>query len=736
MTKAERRVTGERHSGPTPAPTPHGRFVCYAGPIGAILLALAAYANSLRDGFVYDDPAIILRNPAVLEEYNGRAVPWYEAWRRPYWPDTNAKTGQDVLYRPLTVQTYAWDMRFLGPNPWWFHLVNVGLHALASLGAWWLARRLCRSDAAGLIAGWLFAVHPIHTEAVTSIVGRAEILATVGTLGALFALDRLLHAERRPATVAWGLVTVLAAAAAVFSKESGAAVIPIAAMFAWWLLRTTTARRRTLRAVVVLAATLVVFGIYLQMRYDVCGGRLRVAGQMAGAGNVLRETAGLPRLLTPLSLVGRYVGLMLWPGRLLADYSYAVVRPTASPLEPYFLLGLITLILMAVAAVRSLRTEAAPAVATVGWLASYFFVSNSVILIAVMMAERWFYAPSLWMLVLLVMGGEWLLARYAGREHLSRLIAGPAPRMLFAGVVIALGARTWVRNADWRNTVTLFEHDLRSTSPPNRSAFFASALAAIRMDEGRFAEAEQLAREAVASYPESANIQCDLAEVLLATSRPAEALKVAVEARRIAPNDPRATAVFDAAQSAAEGIDLKAKLRDAQERIARDPNDARAYLAAADALERMGQFASAAEHYQRATQLDANSLPAWLGWGRTLASLNRSGEAVAVYEKIVARWPGPEAWEAHANLALQLMDKARGKLYQPERAIEHAERALQLAPAELRMQLTVNLAEVCANCGHRERAIGLFERVIRQLAPNDPQRRRLSERVEFLRKGG
>lgn len=736
---------------------PRSSVAASVGAVGAAALAIIAYANTLGNGFAYDDHTIILNNPAVLQEYQGRPVPWSEPWRRPYWPESNRRQGQDVLYRPLTVQTYAWDMRLAGPSAWWFHLVNVVLHAAVSVGAWWLASRLCGSVAAGLVAAWLFAVHPIHTEAVTGIVGRAEVLATGGAVAALLALERMLQAKRRVVVALWGFVAVAAAATAIFSKESGVAVIPISLVFVWWLRRAGGPSSSVWRrAAPVLVAMVLVFGLYLQMRYDVCGGRLRIAGQVGGAGNILRETRGLPLALTPVSLVGRYVALMAWPGRLLADYSYAVIKPTRSPLEPCFVVGLVTLGLMFLAAIRSawaaaargrsmdrpataaaigsVRAGGAAFVAVAGWLSSYVLVSNSVVLIGVIMAERWFYGPSLWFTVLVVMGAAHLLRGYLAAGRRKRQSVRIGSRVAFALVLAALCARTWVRNGDWRDTTSLMEHDLLAMSPGSRSAFFAASLAGTYLGEGRLADAERLAREAVATYPENAAIQCTLAEVLLAEGRSAEALRVAVEAQRILPSDPEVTAVLDRARSAVAGVDLEANLRSAEERIRQNPNDVAACLAAGDALEQLGRFERAAERFRQAAQRDANSSAAWLGWARTLAAANRFEEAVGLYEQIIRRWP--DSWEAHANLALQLMDKARGPLYQPERAIRHAEEALRLGPAEMRTQLTLNLAEVCASCGRTDRAIRLFEQVIQTLSPKDPQRRRLNDRIEFLRKGG
>jgi len=388
----------------------------------------------------------------------------------------------------------------------------------------------------------------------------------------------------------------------------------------------------------------------------------------------------------------------------------------------------------AAAAIGPVPANGAVLVGVAGWFFSYVLVSNSIVLIGVIMAERWFYGPSLWLTVLGVMGVQYVLSRYLGAARVERQGVRIASRAAFALVLVALCARTWVRNGNWRDTASLMEHDLRVMIPGRRSAFFASSLAAARLREGRLAEAERLAREAVGIYPENAAIQCTLAEVLLAEKRPAEALQVAIEAQRILPSDAQVAAVVEQARSAVEGVDLEANLRSAQERIGRNPEDVAAYVAAGEAFERLGRYEQAAERFRQAVERDAGNEAAWLGWARALAASNRFEEAARVYEQILRRWP--DSWEAHANLALQLMDRARGPLYQPEKAIRHAEEALRLAAAEMRTQLTLNLAEVCASCGRTDRAIRLFEQVVRGLAPTDPQRRRLNDRIEFLRRGG
>lgn len=713
-------------------PVEHHPLRRFRGMIVVIGLCAVAYANSLGNGFVYDDVAIILDNPAVAESLDGHAVPWYEAWRRPYWPETNTRSHIDVLYRPFVVQTYAWDMRLLGPSGWWFHLVNVALHAAAAVALLRVARQLTNSATCGFVAGCLFAVHPIHTEAVAGIVGRAEILTLLGVLGTLIATDRLLLARRVWAIGALGLAAAVFAAVAVFSKESGAGVIPTTVAYAWWRRRHSAGSPRVWRRCLPLMVVMVaMFAAYLVMRYQVCGGRLRITGQMGGTGNVLREITGWPRWITWVSILGRYVWLMVWPERLLADYSYAVVRPTTSPLEPFFLLGITTLAVLGFVKYRSWRGTGAALVAVAAFAFSYILVSNSVILIAVMMAERWFYAPSAWLTILVVMAGRRVLAGSLSAERWPRLHQLAAPQAALVVIVAVLCVRTWYRNADWGSFDRLLAADVRATPPGGRSAHFQASLAARQVAQGRLGEAEANAREAVATYPESATIQCVLGEVLLARGKTAEAVEVLEEARRIDPRDPQVAAALEQSRLAAAGEDARAGLERTLAVLKVRPGDAEAQYQAGYYLEALGEFQQAAGHYRRAAELQPQRVKAWLAWAGALAAAACPAEAIDVYRQILARWPNE--WQAHANIAMQLMQKAAGTLWQPEEAVRHAERALQLGPAEMRLQLTINLAEVLYEVGQSARAADVYDGLVRSLPSDDPQRSRYRERIEYLR---
>src|SRR6266566_7116029 len=165
--------------------------------------AIVVYIGALWNRFAMDDRFIIVLNPIV---HTPSGV--WRAFLEPYWPgDLGGK-----LYRPLTVATYVVDRMVDGPA--WFHAVNILWHAGASVAVAALARRWVGGSAA-LIAGVLFAVHPVHVEAVANIVGRNELMAALFVLLAVYAA-----LERR--SVGW---SIAALAGGLLSKEN-AAVAP------------------------------------------------------------------------------------------------------------------------------------------------------------------------------------------------------------------------------------------------------------------------------------------------------------------------------------------------------------------------------------------------------------------------------------------------------------------------------------------------------------------------------
>src|SRR5260221_347694 len=170
------------------------------------------------------------------------------AFGAPYWP---ANLG-GLVYRPLPIASYAIDTQ-LHWSPC-FHAVNMVLHAGVAVAVTMLARRWASATAA-MAAGLIFAVHPVHVEVVASIVGRADLMATLGTCLAVYAAVVSDNVVWSAAFLAFGIL----------SKESAAAT-PALIGLAWIVGLARPPRRR----MIAYGASWVVIGVlYVLLRWIV-----------------------------------------------------------------------------------------------------------------------------------------------------------------------------------------------------------------------------------------------------------------------------------------------------------------------------------------------------------------------------------------------------------------------------------------------------------------------------------
>ena len=143
-------------------------------------VAALVFVNAIGNGFVLDDRGVIVGNPLVTSP----ASVW-RAFGLPYWP-VDVGGGQ---YRPLGILSFALDWLVSGGDTRWFHAVNVLWHVAATTLVFIVAAELLAPMAAAF-AAIVFAVHPVHVEAIANVVGRLEPMATVFVLLALLAHRR------------------------------------------------------------------------------------------------------------------------------------------------------------------------------------------------------------------------------------------------------------------------------------------------------------------------------------------------------------------------------------------------------------------------------------------------------------------------------------------------------------------------------------------------------------------
>lgn len=391
--------------------------------------AVAVHLSGVSGGYVFDDHWVIVEN-SLVQQASVREIL------------TGTYTPGPV-YRPLTLLTFAINER-LGVNPLADHLWNVALHAVVALLVYSLARRMMRSRAGALLAGLLFAVHPIHSEAVANLVGRAELLAAALAMTTLVAYARGLESARQ--RWPWFALSLTSYAMAPFAKESALTVLPLLPLL-YRRQHPTAPWQQLLRITCAFAAAAVP---YLAMRWLLTGA-LTYPTLFPMLDNPLAHLPPSQRIASALVILGEYVGLLVAPITLSADYSYDQVPVVTSLADGRLWLAL-ALFAGAAGILWSMRRRSAPllfcaafAACTLSLTANLFFPIGTI------KAERLLYLPS----VAWCLAAGWLAARAARRQ----------PRAVAAGACLVLalyGARTWARGRDWRDDATLYEATARA----------------------------------------------------------------------------------------------------------------------------------------------------------------------------------------------------------------------------------------------------------------------------------
>ena len=174
------------------------------------LVSVALYLPTGRYGFVWDDDSLIVGNSLLVHSRPD------DIFSRGFWAGSPEPAGGSgsAYYRPLVTLSFWLDQGLSKNNPHWFHLVNLLLYALASAAVTLVLWELLHSGVWALLGGLLFAAHSSHVESVAFVSGRTDILLTLFTGIAAFALLRSFRKRNRW----WWLVVPPAFGLALLSK--------------------------------------------------------------------------------------------------------------------------------------------------------------------------------------------------------------------------------------------------------------------------------------------------------------------------------------------------------------------------------------------------------------------------------------------------------------------------------------------------------------------------------------
>jgi hypothetical protein len=459
----------------------------HAIPLCVFLFATLLYVNTYDHGFVLDDQKVVAENPLIRGLEN---VPFLFA--SDYW-GLHQRSG---LYRPLATTSYALNFELGGLHPGVYHCFNTALHALVSVLAWLVYRRVGGDVLVAAAGAFLFASHPVHTEAVTGIAGRADLLASLFFLASLLG-----HAHGREAKgrrfVGLYVASLAAYLLALLSKESAITLLGVLLVFDFVfvygraptesllprLKRTITEGWRLYSGYLLMTVLYVCFRL-LALGFE------QALPPVPQVDNPL-VVLDLPwRIVSALDVAVRYLGLLFFPLHLSYDYSHAQIAPITSlaDLRFWFVLAVSGGVVAAVA--WSYRVSKPLFFSIAFYLVTFSAVSNLLVLIGTIMGERLIYLPSVGFCLALALV-LWKLC--------SALPVEPrAARAFFLAMlvlIVGLGSvRTIDRNGDWRSQEELYLHDFQVV-PGSAKALVNAAYALAAL--GRDGEAISLLEGAV-----------------------------------------------------------------------------------------------------------------------------------------------------------------------------------------------------------------------------------------------
>ncbi|KAL1110182.1 hypothetical protein AAG570_008259 [Ranatra chinensis] len=658
-------------------------------------ICLLCYYNSCNCGFVFDDISAIKENRDLRPHTPLRNVFLNDFWGTPMHKEQSHKS-----YRPLCVLTFRWNYYFHQLEPFGYHVVNILLHAIVCL----MYLRMCSMflhELPSFVATVLFTVHPIHTEAVTGVVGRAETLSSIFFLAAFIFYAK---AAKHKHSVGWQslMLGVICVTTAMLCKEQGITVTAICFIYeifvaqklricdlwhiARWMISgkpapTTWSPQATKRLCILTATT---FALLL-LRIQIMGAKLPVFTRFDNPASVASTPS---RQLSYHYLISLNSWLLLFPCDLCCDWTMGTVPLVANFTDPrnfgtlfmYLTLGALAY----VAARVNNRQRGVVIIMSLAFMILPFLPASNIFFpVGFVVAERVLYMPSMGFCMLVAYGWFQLLI------HRLRKLAWIG----LAVLVLSHSNKTYIRNWDWESEYSIFMAGLRVNQ---RNAKLFNNVGHALESQGRFDEALQFFNKAV-------SVQQDDIGAHINVGRTYNHLKMFKEAEE--------------AYLKAKSLLPKAKPGESyQARIA--PNHLNVFLNLANLIAKNETRLEEADLlYRQAISMRADYTQAYINRGDVLLKLNRTKEAQEVYER--ALFYDSNNPDIYYNLGVVFLEQGKAS-----QALAYLDKALEFDPEH--EQALLNSAILLQELGRAELRKVARERLLKLL-----QKDSNNERVHF-----
>jgi len=383
-----------------------------------IALGLLVYANSLGGKFIMDDVCLIEDNAYIKNWSN-----ILDIFTKNIVKDT-LKTY--LFYRPAQLVTYMADYSIWKLNTAGYHITNIGLHILTALAAFCLINLLFGDRFLSFLTGLFFVVHPIHTEAVSYISGRADILAAFFML-MCFIFYTLGHKSKNKI---FYIFVLLSYAAALLSRENSL-ILPAILLLYHYIFKKGF-------KIVLFFSPVILAGLYILAR---CMLLKHLLPQPEVANTIWQRMPGFFIAITD------YTRLLLLPLNLHMLYGNKLFNWT----DPKALSGLLMFISLVIYALRAKKSNG-----LISFSILWFFITllplSNLYPIDAYMAEHWLYLPSMGFFLILAK----LLSSLYRKRHFRSISV-----IFIAGLLSFYSYLTVKQNNYWKDPITFYERTLK-----------------------------------------------------------------------------------------------------------------------------------------------------------------------------------------------------------------------------------------------------------------------------------
>jgi len=418
---------------------------------GLFLLGFLLYANTITHDYVLDDPIITTGNRFVQEGFSGID----DIFSHGYLYGFNGKNDQS--YRPLVLVNMAIEKQIFGNNPTVHHFFNVLIYALSGVLLFLFLKQIFREESIWLSLGItvLFIAHPIHTEVVANIKGRDELLSFSFMMLSLYTLMRQVKTKQP----IWLLLSLIFYFLCILSKETGLAIFGLVPFTLYFFTENKIQTILSRSALFLIPA--VIYFLLRMMAMD----SMTFGSDMLLINNSLMGAASVSeRLATAISILGRYVGLLVFPHPLSYDYSYNQV-PLVGWGSWRTLAALALYAGMAMVAFLGFRRKSPVSYSIIWFVVMLLLVANlhPKLMVGATMAERFVFSSTLGFCM--VVG--WLLYRYL---KVGETFASAKLFFVIIGLLTTFySIKTITRNTVWKDAETLYLSGLK-TAPNSARA--------------------------------------------------------------------------------------------------------------------------------------------------------------------------------------------------------------------------------------------------------------------------